>query len=82
MLNSVFQNIRHFGKILAILEEDFFIFGKMFPKDVIPRGFEILTLELKLYKSNGLVIGTYKPQSLNNIAFISQIRKILTYDSE
>ena len=54
----------------------------MFPKDVIPRGFEILTLELKLYKSNGLVIGTYKPQSLNNIAFISQIRKILTYDSE
>ena len=54
----------------------------MFPKDVIPRGFEILTLELKLCKSNGLVIGTYKPQSLNNIAFISQIRKILTYDSE
>ena len=84
-LNSIFQNIRYLEKIGTILEEGFFfisgkiLIAKMLQKHVIPRDFEILTFGLKLYKSNCLVIGAYKPPSLNGITFISEIRKILTY---
>ena len=38
---------------------------------------EILVLELKLSKTNWLVIGTYKPPSLNDITLSSEIRNIL-----
>ena len=38
---------------------------------------EILVLELKLSKTNWLVIGTYKPPSLNDITLTSEIRNIL-----
>ena len=50
-------------------------------KNVSPRDFRILILELKLFKSNWPVIGTYKPSSLNNIIFITEIRKILKHKS-
>ena len=39
---------------------------------------EILVLNLKLSKTNWLVIGTYKP-SLSDIAFTSEISNILTF---
>ena len=34
---------------------------------------EILVLELKLSKTNWLVIGTYKPPSINDIVFTSKL---------
>ena len=40
--------------------------------------FEILVLELKLSKTNWLVIGTYKPPS-SDITFTSKISNILTF---
>ena len=40
---------------------------------------EILVLDLKLSKTNWLVIGTYKPSSLSDIAFTSEISNILTF---
>ena len=43
--------------------------------------FEILALELKLSKTNWLVIGIYKPPSLSNIAFTSEIRNILSVNT-
>lgn len=52
---------------------------KMFQKYVLPGNSEIFALELKLSKSTWLLIGTYKPLSLNKITFISKIRKIHTY---
>ena len=45
----------------------------------MPQDFEILILELKLSKTNWLVIGTYKPPSLSDIIFTSEIRNILTF---
>ena len=41
--------------------------------------FEILALELKVLKTNWLVIGTYKPPSLSDITFIPEIKNILTF---
>ena len=40
---------------------------------------EILVLELKLSKTNWLVIGTYKPPSPSDIAFTSEISNILAF---
>ena len=40
---------------------------------------EILVGELKLSKTNGLVVGTYKPPSLSDIAFTSEMRNILAF---
>ena len=40
---------------------------------------EILVLEFKLYKTNWLVIGIYKPPSLSDIVFTSEISNILTF---
>ena len=40
---------------------------------------EILVLELNLSKNNWLVIGTYKPPSLSDTGFISEISNILTF---
>ena len=40
---------------------------------------EILVLDLKLSKTNWLVIGTYKLPSLSNITFASEISNILTF---
>ena len=45
----------------------------------MPQDLEILVLELKLFKINWLVIGTYKPPSQSDIAFTSEIRDILTF---
>ena len=43
------------------------------------QNFEILALELKLSKTNGLIIGTCKPPSLSDITFTSEIKNILTF---
>ena len=40
---------------------------------------EIIVLDLKLSKTNWLVIGTYKLPSLSNITFTSEISNILTF---
>ena len=40
---------------------------------------EILVLELKLSKTKRLVIGIYKPPSLSDIVFTSEISNILTF---
>ena len=40
---------------------------------------EILVLELKLSKTNWLVIGIYKHSSLSDIVFTSEISNILTF---
>ena len=40
---------------------------------------EILVLEMKLSKTNRLVIGTYKPVSLSDVIFASEIRNILRF---
>ena len=40
---------------------------------------EILVFDLKLFEPNWLVIGTYKPPSLSDIAFTSEISNILTF---
>ena len=40
---------------------------------------EILALELKLSKTNWLIIGVYKPPSLIDITFASEIKNILTF---
>ena len=45
----------------------------------VRQDFEILALELKLWKTNWLIIGTYKHPSLNNITFTSEIKNILTF---
>ena len=41
--------------------------------------FEILALELKLLKTNWLIIGTYKRPSLSDIIFTIEIKNILTF---
>ena len=51
----------------------------MLNKNPTRQDLEILVLELNLSKTNWLVIGTYKPSSLNDIAFTSEIRNILTF---
>ena len=45
----------------------------------MPQDLEILVLKLKLFKTNWLVIGTYKPPSQSDIAFTSENRDILTF---
>ena len=49
--------------------------------DIYPacENLEILVLELKPSKTNRLVIGTYKPPSLSDIAFKHKISSILTF---
>ena len=41
--------------------------------------FKILALELKLSKTNWLIIGTYKLPSLSDITFTSEIKNIFTF---
>ena len=43
------------------------------------KDFEILALELKLSKTNWLVIGTYKPSPLSDITITSEIKNTLTF---
>ena len=40
----------------------------------------VFILKLKLSKTNRLIIDAYKPPSINDITFISEIRNILTFD--
>ena len=41
--------------------------------------FEVLDLELKLLKMNWLIVGTYKPPSLSDLTFTSEVKNILTF---
>ena len=43
------------------------------------QNFEIIALEMKLPKTNWLIIGTYKPLSLSDITFTSEIKNIWTF---
>ena len=52
---------------------------KVLNKYPTPQDLEILVLELKLSKTKWLVIGTYKPASLSDIVFTSEISNILTF---
>ena len=46
----------------------------------VSQDFEILALELKLLKTNWLIVGTYKPPSLSDITFTSEVANhILTF---
>ena len=51
----------------------------MFTNYPMCQDLEILALELKLSKTNWLIIGTYKPPSLRDITFTSEIKNILSF---
>ena len=63
------------GGLLFYVNQD--LNCKVLNKYPTPQDLEILVLELKLSKTNWLVIGTYKP-SVDDIAFTSEI-DILTF---
>ena len=52
---------------------------KVLNKYPVRQDLEILVSELKLSKTDWLVIGTYKSPSLSDIAFTSEISNILTF---
>ena len=65
------------GELLFYVNQD--LNCKVLNKYPTRQDLEILVLELKLSKTNWLVIGTYKPPSLSDIAFTSEISNILTF---
>ena len=65
------------GGLLFYVNQD--LNCKVLNKYPTRQNLEILVLELKLSKTNWLVIGTYKPPSLSDIAFTSEISNILTF---
>ena len=65
------------GRLLFYVNRD--LNCKVLNKYPTRQDLEILVLELKLSKTNWLVVGTYKPPSLNDIAFTSEISNILTF---
>ena len=67
----------HGGGLFFYVNQD--LNCKVLNKYPMPQDLEILVLELKLSKTNWLVIGTYKPPSLSDITFTSEIRNILTF---
>ena len=75
----IFRNGRNAcgGRILSDVNQD--LNCKVPNKYPTRQDLEILVLELKLSKTNWLVIGTYKPPSLNDIVFTSEISNILTF---
>ena len=67
----------HGGWLLFYVNQD--LNCKVLNKYPTRQDLEILVLESKLSKTNRLVIGTYKPPSLSDIAFRSEICNILTF---
>ena len=65
------------GGLLFYVNED--LNCKVLNKYPTRQDLEILVLELKLSKTNWLVIGIYKPPSLSDIVFTSEISNILTF---
>ena len=65
------------GRLLFYVNRD--LNCKVLNKYPTRQDLEILVLELKLSKTNWLVIGSYKPPSLSDIAFKSEINNILTF---
>ena len=65
------------GGLIFYVNED--LTCKVINKYPIRQDVEILTLELKLFKTNMLVIGTYKSFSLSDITFTSGISNILEF---
>ena len=64
------RNTRGGGLLFYIIQD---LNCKVLNKDPTRQDLEILVLELKLHKTNRLVIGTYKPPSRNDIAFTSKL---------
>ena len=66
-----------------LVVEDFYVNQdlncKVLNKYPVRQDLEILVSELKLSKTDWLVIGTYKSPSLSDIAFTSEISNILTF---
>ena len=86
-INSfLFLNIVYFERTVVLGVEDYFnnqdLNCKVLNKCPTRQEPEILVLELKLSKTNWLVIGTYKPPSLSDIAFTSEVSNILTFISQ
>ena len=52
---------------------------KVLNKYPMHQKFEILVLELKFSEFNWLIIGSYKPRSLNDSTFTLEIRNNLTF---
>ena len=65
------------GGLLFYVNQD--LNEKVLNKYPTHQALEILVGELKLSKTNGLVVGTYKPPSLSDIAFTSEMRNILAF---
>ena len=66
----------HGGGLLFYVNKD--LTGKVLTNYPMRHDFEILALELKLSKTNWLIIGTYKPPSRSDTTFTSEIKNILT----
>ena len=66
-----------------LVVEDFYVNQdlncKVLNKYPVRQDLEILVSELKLSKTDWLVIGTYKSPSLSDIAYTSEISNILTF---
>ena len=66
-----------------LVVEDFYVNQdlncKVLNKYPVRQDLEILVSELKLSKTDWLVIGTYKSPSLSDIAFTSEISNVLTF---
>ena len=75
----IFQkdHIARGGGLLFYVNQD--LNCKVLNKYPTRQNLAILVLELKLSKANWPVIGTYKPPSLSDIAFTSEISNILTF---
>ena len=67
----------HLGGLLFHVNQD--LNCKVLTNYAIRHDSEILALELKLSKTNWLIIGFYKPPSLIDITFTSEIKNILTF---
>ena len=74
------------GRILMHMWENYFFMSikietvtNVHTNYLMCHDFEILALELKLLKTNWLIIGTYKHPSLSDIIFTIEIKNILTF---
>ena len=67
----------HMGGLLFYVNRD--LNRKVLKNYPMCKDFEILALELKLSKTNWLVIGTYKPPPLSDITITSEIKNTLTF---
>ena len=77
--NRIFRKDRnaHGAGLLFYVNQD--LICKVLTNYPMRQNFEVLALELKLSKTNWLIIGTYKPPSLTGITFTSEMKNSLTF---